>query len=411
MSGHEASPSFEQVFGRPPEYVVRSPGRVNLIGDHTDYTGGLVLPIAIDRAVIVAARPTEEAFVDVRSAHFRERVRIELDEMTADPAPAWSRYAVGVMAMLKRRGIKLRGAQLWIGGDLPPGAGLASSAAIEVGIALAMLTAAESLSRNWFTDEYDRLGSRSHSGLGMGTRMNPPPDELASLCRQAEHEFADSPCGIMDQLCCTSARSGHALLIDCQTAKTQAVPLNLGNTELIVVDTGVRHSIAGAEYAARRRECTLALEAIRRADPSITSLREMILDGLESFADALGDTLFQRVTHVVTENSRVARAAEALRASDLHTFGRLMTESHASLRDNFAVSCPELDTVVSIARSVDGVYGARMTGGGFGGCAIALAHADAVDTLRSAIRESYNSQYATRATVFTVRSTDAARVE
>ena len=188
MSGHEASPSFEQVFGRPPEYVVRSPGRVNLIGDHTDYTGGLVLPIAIDRAVIVAARPTEEAFVDAHSAHFRERVRISLDEMTADSTPAWSRYAIGVMAILKRRGIKLRGAQLWIGGDLPPGAGLASSAAIEVGIALAMLTAAD---------------------------VELPPDELASLCRQAEHEFADSPCGIMDQLCCTSARSGHALLIDC----------------------------------------------------------------------------------------------------------------------------------------------------------------------------------------------------
>jgi galactokinase len=215
----------------------------------------------------------------------------------------------------------------------------------------------------------------------------------------------------MDQLCCTSARAGHALLIDCQTIGTRPVPLNLDDAELIVVDTGVRHSIAGEEYAARRRECTLALEAIRRADPLITSLREMTLDGLESFGDALGDTLFRRVTHVVTENARVARAAEALRAGDPHAFGRLMTESHTSLRDDFAVSCPELDTVVSIARSVDGVYGARMTGGGFGGCAIVLAHADAVDTLRSAILESYNNQYATRATVFPVRSADAARVE
>jgi galactokinase len=238
-----------------------------------------------------------------------------------------------------------------------------------------------------------------------------PPEELAVLCRKAEHEYADSPCGIMDQLCCTSARAGHALLVDCQSLRTQAVPLNLGTADLVVIDTGVRHSIAGAEYAARRRDCTLALEPIRRVDPSIGSFRELTVDRLSALERELGEVLFKRTRHVVTENARVARAAEALRAGDLNTFGQLMTKSHVSLRDDFAVSCPELDTVISAASSVQGVYGARMTGGGFGGCAIALARADAVAALHSAIHESYDNRYATPATLFTVHSTDAAQVK
>jgi galactokinase len=384
MTGHEASSSFEQVFGSKPMCVVRAPGRVNLIGDHTDYTGGLVLPMAIDRALWVAARPTPNAYVEVHSDHFGERVRISLGNLTADPAPAWSRYALGVIALLKARGIELCGAELWIGGDLPPGAGLASSAALEVGVAVAMLTTADaSLSSN----------------------------ELAALCRKAEHEYADSPCGIMDQLCCTSAVAEAALLIDCQSLTTRLVLLNLGTAELVVIDTGVRHSIAGAEYAARRRDCTLALEAIRRVDPSIGSFRELTIDRLSALERELDEALFKRARHVVTENARVARAAGTLRDGDLNTFGRLMIESHASLRDDFAVSCPELDTIISAASSVAGVYGARMTGGGFGGCAIALARADAVAALHSAIHNSYDNQYATSATLFPVHSADAAQVK
>ena len=383
MIAGKVSTGFSQCFGPRADFVVRSPGRVNLIGDHTDYTGGLVLPMAIDRALLVAGRITDGPAIEVHSAHFDQRMRIGLDEVTSSPAEPWSRYVVGVIALLKERGIRLRGAQLLVGGDLPPGAGLASSAALEVGIATAMLRAAD-----------EKLS----------------PVALATLCRQAEQEYAGSPCGIMDQLCCTSARAGHALLIDCRSMVMEQIPLTLDDAAMVLIDSGVRHSIAGSEYARRRRECSAALATLNEVDSSITSLRDVDETRIRICAEHLDDTLARRVRHVVSENARVARAADALRTGDARAFGRLMNESHASLRDQFDVSCEELDEIVSIASGFDGVYGARLTGGGFGGCVIAMASTDAVAPLESAIRESYDGRYEASATVFPVRSADATRV-
>jgi len=383
MPLQEALACFERRFGDAPDYVVRAPGRVNLIGDHTDYTGGLVLPIAIDRALLVAARATDEPVVAVYSAHFDQGVRIALGALKADPDQPWSCYVAGVITLLTRQEVALRGAQLWIGGDIPPGGGLASSAALEIGVAVAVLHAANT--------------KRS-------------PTALATLCRQAEQEFAQSPCGIMDQLCCTSAKAGYALLIDCGGMISEHIPLNLGDAALVVIDSGVRHSIAGVGYAARRRECSAALATINPIDRSITSLRNVTEDRLAFCAEHLDDTLVRRVKHVVTENARVLAAADALRDGDVQHFGNLMTESHASLRDDFEVSCAELDEIVSIASGVEGVYGARLTGGGFGGCVIVLASSNAVRPLESAIHESYTHRYDATASVFTVQSADAACV-
>lgn len=379
----DAVNAFVEQFGASPEFLVRAPGRINLIGEHTDYTGGLVLPMAIDRAVWIAARTTDMPAVEIYSAYFDQSLTYPLGKEPEDFSEPWAPYVVGVLALLERQGIKLHGCRLLIGGDLPPGAGLASSAAIEVGVAKAVLHA---------------------------IRQKRSPIGLATLCRQAEQEYAKSPCGLMDQMCCTSALAGHALLIDCRSMVSQLIPLDLGHAVFVVIDSGVHHSISGKEYAARHRDCSVALDTLRVASPSISSIRDVSEDRLPFLAEHLDDTLLPRVRHVVSENARVLSAVKALRTGDLDALGRLMTASHESLRDDFRVSCEELDDLVSIATGVQGVYGARLTGGGFGGCVIALSSSDAVHELESAIHESYDGLYETDSSVFAVRSADAVKV-
>jgi galactokinase len=354
----QAARGFREIFGREASCIVRSPGRVNLIGDHTDYNEGFVLPIAIDRAFYVAAAATGSRLVRVYSNDLKETAQLPVAGGTDQEIAPWARYAWGVLALLGRQGVEPPGADVWIGGDLPLSAGLSSSAALEVGVALAVLHLA---------------------GVDM------PRPELAQLCRHAENEFAGSPCGIMDQLCVCCAEAGHALLIDCRSLGFEPVPLNMGETQVLVIDTGVRHSVAGAEYGARRRQCAEALERIRHLRPACGSLRDVQEKDLPELTDALGPFLAGRVRHVVTENARVVAAAEALRCGDLTAMGRLMFASHRSLRDDFQVSCKQLDEVVAIAENVDGVWGARMTGGGFGGCAIVLADERAVALLKDSL--------------------------
>jgi len=383
MMDEEAAAGFASVFGRRPEFVVRAPGRVNLIGDHTDYNDGLVLPIAIDRAFYVAAAPTGDSVVRVHSHHAKQAIELPLNLESADGIRPWARYVLGVLVLLRRRGIALGGAELWIGGDLPVSAGLSSSAALEVGVAVALLELA-------------------------GATM--PRPELADLCRRVENEFAGAPCGIMDQLCVCCAKAGHVLLIDCRNVESKPIPLNIGDARIVVIDTGVRHRIAGTEYAARRRECAEALESLRRGRPTVQSLRDVDACDLTALAEVLAPVLHKRVTHVVTENDRVRQTAKALKTGDVQTVGRLMSESHRSLRDDYEVSCAELDEVVSIAQAIDGVHGARMTGGGFGGCAIALIERETVKTLKTALHESYSAGYRYPLSVFTVEAVGAAEV-
>lgn len=445
MNAEQARRGFNSVFGGVADLIVRAPGRVNLIGDHTDYTGGFVLPMAIDRALFVAARRAHRAHVRVFS--LAADACVELRAAAPPPPAGWARYPAGVLALLARRGNTVSGADLWIGGDLPSGAGLASSAALTVGVATALLAL---------------------SG------QDAPAGELAQLCQSVENDFVAAPCGIMDPLCCTSARAGHALLIDCRHGATKHIPFNLAGAALIVMDTGVVHSIAGAGYAARCSECAQALEALRTMDPSIRHWRDLVPtpaapddndslridnnDGAEGAGchaaaavescrdpDArpmsapeprihggddtghredgneqrpgrseliarLPPLLRRRATHIISENARVRRAVSYLRGGRISAFGLVMTASHASLCDDFDVSCDALDTAVSAALSVAGVYGARMTGGGFGGCAIALVAEERVGDVRTAVVDAFQRRGLAPPTVFPVVSSAGAGV-
>jgi len=382
MNPHDEAVAFRARFGVAASVVVRAPGRVNLVGDHTDYTGGLVLPIAIDKATHVLAAPSDEPRIRCHARLYDDTFDIPIDITTCGELSQWQRYVAGVAIVLRSQGVPLRGADLWIGGNLPAGAGLGSSAALEVGVALALLTISDATM---------------------------PPETLAQLCKQAENEHADAPCGIMDQMICLCAKANHAMRLDCTSLAHQAVPINSPDVAFVVIDSGVRHSIAAGGYAERRRECERALETIARHRHGISSLAELNVADLPECATQLDDVLFHRVSHVVTENERVRTASDALEAGDAAGVGALMVESHASLRDEYEVSCTELDEIVDLAMSVPGVYGARMTGGGFGGCAIALVREEAVDDLL--VRCASVRPGGVRPNAFVARAVDGVQVD
>jgi galactokinase len=235
-----------------------------------------------------------------------------------------------------------------------------------------------------------------------------PPLDLALLAREAEHRYAGSPCGIMDQFICVLGRGDHALLLDCRSRGFEHLPLPTGEATWIVMDTQVKHNLGASEYPVRQQQCRAGVEAVRSDDPSVSALRDVSPARLEACRDAMSAVVYRRCRHVVTEIDRTREAAEGLRRGDLERFGGLMLASHASLRDDYEVSCPELDALVEIARAVPRVYGARMTGGGFGGCAIALARASAVDAVRAAVRERYDGSFDRPALVYTTRASDGA---
>lgn len=358
---------FSEVNGSSASATVttRAPGRVNVIGDHTDYADGLVLPVAIQLETRVTARLVPTAGLRVTSTAMDEERFLPPDRIDASGLAGWTRYIYGVYQLLLEVSAAPRGAKLRIESDVPPGAGLASSAALEVATALALC---------------------SLSGRSL------PPVELALLCRRAENEFAGSPCGIMDQMVSACARAGHALLIDCRDLQMEHVPFRPRRAGLVVFDTGVRHSIAGAGYASRRCECEEALTLLRARSPRIRSLRDVTESDLAE-AGALPELLRQRVRHIVRENDRVLKARTCLENGDATGMGRLMLASHESLRDDYGVSCAELDALVDVAVRLPGVYGARMTGGGFGGCVVCLVDDDRKDALRTHVAEAYDRQF------------------
>jgi galactokinase len=379
---------YEQAFtGARPAFVVRAPGRVNLIGEHTDYNDGLVLPIAMSQALHVVIGTSGDDTVEARSSSFAEPARFS----AVDPGPpgvagmpAWSNYVRGVAALLVKAGVRLRGAKLLIHSEVPIGGGVSSSAALEVGSAMAFLALA-------------------------GEKMEPVP--MALLARQAEHQYAGSPCGIMDQFICALGREFYALLLDCRTQEYEHIPLPFDNAVLAVIDTQVKHNIGGSEYPVRQQQCGEGLAVLKSRYPQLASLRDVKPNMLYGQRSAMDPVIFQRCQHVVTEIERTNEAADALRHGKLDVFGSLMFDSHASLRDDYAVSCPELDSLVEIARNVRGVYGARMTGGGFGGCAIALVEPSAVEPLEQAVRADYDGHFEKPALMYTTTASDGAGVQ
>lgn len=360
---------FVERFGESPR-IYRAPGRVNLIGEHTDYNDGFVMPAAIgfDTCVAVASR-SDRKFV-VHSENYSEEVEFDLDHLPAVHSGHWSDYVVGVTIMLARSGKKLNGMNLLVDGNVPLGAGLSSSASIEVAVAYALL------------DQNEPAGC---TNLNQG---NLDLTQLAKLCQQAENEFVGARCGIMDQFVSSHGEHGKALLLDCRSLDYRQLPLP-NDVVLAVCNTMVKHSIAQGEYNRRRAECEQGVRILSKHLPNVRALRDVRMQDLEAYGGELAGVVLRRCRHVVSEDTRVVEAAAALEIGDLKVFGKLMRESHRSLRADFEVSSAELDLMVELADKVEGVYGTRMTGGGFGGCTIALVRSDCVTAFQRSVSEGY----------------------
>jgi galactokinase len=337
---------------------------VNLIGEHTDYNEGFVMPAAIGLNCWVAMSPREDGRLILCSDEFPGTVEVDLSSTEIRPRGAWSDYPVGVGLQLKQAGFPLRGASILIHGDIPMGAGLSSSAAVEVATALAL---AEQSGHTW-----DRM-------------------QLARLCQKAENEFVGARVGIMDQFISLHGRKNHVLMLDCRSLHFEfvAVPEDV---RLIVCNTMVKHELASSGYNQRRAECEEAVRRLAQTMPGIHSLRDVKLEQLERHRGTLSEITYKRALHVVSENARVLDAVEALRTGDVERFGKRMAESHCSLRDLYEVSCAELDVMVEQAAKQEGVYGARMTGGGFGGSTINLVEARFADAFAENVAWGYEKE-------------------
>ena len=339
----------------------RAPGRVNLIGEHTDYNDGFVMPAAIGFSTFVTISPRDDRKLSLFSENFSEQVEFDLDDPAPRPAGHWSDYPRGVAITLERLGHRLSGASLRIRGEVPIGSGLSSSAAIEVATCYALLN---------------------------NPALSADPVKMAKLCQRAEDEFVGMRCGIMDQFVSCCGQAGKALMLDCRSLDYKLVPLPQ-ETRLVICNTMVKHSLAAGEYNTRRAECEAGVRHFAQSLPNVKALRDVTEADLKRYGNDLSEVIYRRCRHVITENARVLKAAKALERGDLEAFGRLMTESHRSLRDDYEVSCKELDVMVELAQEVQGVYGARMTGGGFGGCTINLVNEENVEEFEQTVARGY----------------------
>jgi galactokinase len=357
--------TFRQRYGSAEGVrVFRAPGRVNLIGEHTDYNLGFVLPVALELATSVGTAPSGDRMLRIFSEQRQEMRQWNVDEIAAlKPAHDWSDYPIGVAQELMGAGFILRPANLLIRSTVPEGSGLSSSAALEVSSALAFL---------------------------QGRALNPL--ELALLCQRAERNFVGMPCGIMDQYISVFGREHSAVEIDCRSLSHRLVPLP-STVTFVAVNTMVKHALAGSAYNERVAECAAAVAGIRERFPGVESLRDASPEQLAAVAPELPEVVLRRARHVITEDVRVAQFVEASTAGDASRMGRLMVESHTSLRDDYEVSCAELDFLVDAALAIEGVYGSRMTGGGFGGCTVTMLRPDSVAAFQEQIEQAYQSQY------------------
>lgn len=368
---------FRQLYETKPQFV-RAPGRVNLIGEHTDYNDGFVLPAAIQLQTMVGVAARGDRQLILFSDNYNERAEFNVDALPAGPQRRWSDYVVGVARELAKKGIRLPGASLLIDGDVPEGAGLSSSASLEVAVCGAFLELA-------------------HAQM--------PRAEMALLCQRAENEFVGARCGIMDQFVSVHGKKDHALLLDCRSLEYRYLSIP-EDVRLVICNTMVRHSLAGGEYNQRRRECEMAAEFFAEVVPGAKTLRDISMEAFEKHGSSLPEVVRKRCRHVLTENTRVVEAGEALARRDLEQFGELMRESHESLRDDFQVSCEELGIMVELAAQVHGVYGARMTGGGFGGCTINLVRNEAVETFKATVTAGYEKATGRRAEIYVCTAGD-----
>ena len=363
---------FKEHFGAAPT-LVRAPGRVNVIGEHTDYNDGFVLPAALELATYAAIAPRPDRILRVHSLLKNETLEFDLDDKAPKPRKDWSDYVRGVAIMLERAGHRLKGADLMLWGDVPIGGGLSSSAALEVSVGYALLSTA---------------------GIAVDLTA------LALIGQKAENEYVGMRCGIMDQFIACHGAASRALLLDCRSLEWRLVPID-PKARLVIANSMVHHSHAASGYNDRRRDCEEGVRLLSKGLPGIKALRDVNTSQLEANKGLLPEVVFRRCRHIVTENDRTVRAADALEAGDLTLVGKLMAESHVSMRDDFEISCPEVDIMVDIATKIPGVLGARMTGGGFGGCTISLVEAGAVDGFMTRMSKTYSDATKLDPTIFT----------
>jgi len=383
---------FVQLFGESPR-IYQAPGRVNLIGEHTDYNDGFVMPAAIGFYTRAAIAPRRDRKLVIHSENYSEQVEFDLDRLPPARACHWSDYAIGVVKMLERSGKNLGGANLLVDGNVPGGAGLSSSASIAVAVGYALL------------DLADQANDRAEIDRTKADQTKIDRTTLALLCQQAENEFVGARCGIMDQFVASHGKRGHALLLDCRSLEYRQLPLP-DDAALAICNTMVKHSHAKGEYNQRRSECEAGVRGLSKYLPNVRALRDVTPADLEAYGRELPDTVMRRCRHVIGENARVLQAAAALEHGDLQAFGNLMRESHRSLRDDFEVSCSELDLMVELAEQAEGVYGSRMTGGGFGGCTVALVQTGCVEAFQRTVQEGYERSTGCKPEIYVCSAAD-----
>jgi len=374
---------FAKTFGRPARWIVAAPGRVNVIGEHTDYNDGFVLPTAIERYAVMAADKAADGkkVIEIRDASGAETAFVDTSAAVVPGPPKWSNYPRGVISGMMERGLNPGGLDVLLNSTVPLGSGLSSSASLEVCTA----TLIEAI-----------------------TGRTLVPVDKALLCQTAEHGFAGVPCGIMDQFISVMGRQNNLLLLDCRSRETQLVPMNDPAVSLLIANSNVKHELANGEYAQRRAQCEAAARAL-----GVASLRDATPDALADAEGKMDEVVFRRARHVIGEIERTVHAAEAVRASNWPAVGQLMYASHGSLRDDYEVSCKELDTIVEIAEGIGvkgGIFGCRMTGGGFGGCAVALVKTELIESISGKIGADYKKKTGIEATIFTTRPAAGATV-
>ncbi len=380
----QARDTFQERFGRAPQWITAAPGRVNLIGEHIDYNDGFVLPMAIERYVVLAGGQPPTAEANGYQLYSITSDQQENWALTDDPASgkgSWSSYVWGVLALSKAMGLDTGSLDMVVQSSVPIGGGLSSSAALEVATA----TLVEAITGHQFD-----------------------PVEKALLCQKAEHEYAGVPCGIMDQFSSVMGRENRLILLDCRSAEAELVPLDGDGISVLITNTNVKHELTGGEYAQRRGQCEAAAKILQ-----VDSLRDCRIEQLETLAPTMDPVLVQRARHVISEIARTTAAADAVRNDAWVETGKLMYASHASLKDDYEVSCDELDVLVDLAHNLGidgGVYGSRMTGAGFGGCTVSLVRSDDIQGIAKALTTGYQQRTGIRPTMFVSRPAKGAFV-
>jgi galactokinase len=380
IEARELALAFQNRYGASPR-VFRAPGRVNLIGEHTDYNDGFVLPMAIDRETLVAISPRRDRILRAWSLNLDDSQELDLEKIGPGHRGKWVDYLEGLVSALTDRGLILSGADIALKSDVGIGSGLSSSAALEIALATALVA----------------ISGSPIDGLS-----------LARAGQTAEHVHVGIRCGIMDQYTAVHASKDHALLLDCRSLESKQIRLHLHDYVVVICDSHVRHALASSEYNLRRHDCEAGVQRLGFALPGILALRDVTSDQLEAHRSILPDTVYRRCRHVIHENARTLKAADALSAGDVHRVGILMSESHRSLRDDYQVSCGELDILVESAGAQPGVLGARMTGGGFGGCTVNLVQKGRLDSFCEAVSVEYQARTGITPDIFPVYASSGA---